>query len=166
MKPSSLLVLWNNKENLTVSDKVLGATMREKDFVTFLVDETLNLQKKREVGLLSLESKLNDYRLNFIKGEFIPQSQILRFKAPFGNLDVPINWSVFSVENSTTDHVILDAKNDVDHFFSIIKTAWNSPIHKLLITHADGFCYLVGLKLGEENHLHDLIKPQEWLKSA
>jgi hypothetical protein len=32
--------------------------------------------------------------------------------------------------------------------------------------HADGFCYIVGLKSGDETHLHDLLNPQEWLKTG
>jgi hypothetical protein len=74
--------------------------MSSKDFVSFLVDETLKLQKSGEVELSSLELKLTDYGLDFLKGEFIPQTQILRFKTPFGNLDVPINWSIFSIIKS------------------------------------------------------------------
>jgi hypothetical protein len=140
--------------------------MSDKDFVSFLLDETLKLQKSGEVKLSSLELKLSDYGLNFLKGEFIPQTQVLRFKAPFGNLDVPVNWSVFSVENSHAHYTLLDEKNDVDDFFFIIKSAWKKSIEKLLITHDDGFCYIIGLKEGEEAHLHDLLNPQEWLKSA
>jgi hypothetical protein len=140
--------------------------MSDKDFVSFLLDETLKLQKSGEVKLSSLELKLSDYGLNFLKGEFIPQTQILRFKTPFGNLDVPVNWSVFSVENSHAHYTLLDEKNDVDDFFFIIKSAWKQSIEKLLITHDNGFCYIIGLKQGEESHLHDLLNPQEWLKSA
>lgn len=140
--------------------------MPEKDFVSFLVDETLKLQKSGHVELSSLETKILDYGLIFLKGEFIPQSQILRFITPFGDLDVPVNWSVFSMENSLAQYTLLDEKNDVDNFFMVIKSAWKKPIEKLLITHDDGFCYLVGLRAGEEAHLHDLLNPQEWLKSA
>lgn len=140
--------------------------MSDKDFVSFLVDETLRLQNSSDAGLSSLELKLTDYGLNFLKGEFIPQTQILRFNTPFGNLDVPVNWSIFSVENSLAQYTLLDEKNDVDSFFLVIKLAWNKPIEKLLITHDNGFCYIIGLKQGEEVHLHDLLNPQEWLKSA
>lgn len=140
--------------------------MAEKDFLSFLVDETLKLQKSGEVELSSLELKLKDYDLDFLKGEFIPQAQVLRFNTPFGGMDIPVNWSVFSIENSLAEYTLLDEKQDTDCFFTVIKTAWNRPIEKLLITHDDGFCYLVGLKLGEEVHLHDLINPQEWLKAA
>jgi hypothetical protein len=140
--------------------------MSDKDFVSFLVDETLKLQKSGQGQLSSLELKLKDYGLEFFKGEFIPQGQILRFTTTFGNLDVPINWSIFSIENSMAQYTLLDQKNDVDNFFMVLKTAWNIPIEQLLITHDDGFCYLVALKRGEDAHLHDLINPQEWLKSA
>ena len=140
--------------------------MGEKDFVSFLVDETLKLQKSGEVELSSLELKLKDYDLDFLKGEFIPQSQVLRFNTSFGVLDIPVNWSVFSIENSLAEYTLLDEKQDTDFFFTVIKHAWNRPLEKLLITHDDGFCYLVGLKLGEDVHLHDLLNPQEWLKAA
>lgn len=140
--------------------------MSDKDFVSFLVDETLKLQKSGEVELSSLELKLTDYGLDFLKGEFIPQSQILRFTTPFGNLDVPVNWSVFSMENSLAHYTLLDEKNDIDSFFVVIKSAWNKPLEKILITHDDGFCYIIGLKAGEEAHLHDLVNPQVWLKTA
>ena len=56
--------------------------MSSKDFVTFLVDETFKLQKTGEVELSRLELKLKDYDLNFLKGEFIPQIQILRYSLP------------------------------------------------------------------------------------
>ena len=140
--------------------------MSDKDFVSFLVDETLKLQKSGDADLSSLELKLTDYGLNFLKGEFIPQTQILRFNTPFGNLDVPVNWSIFSVENSLAQYTLLDEKNDVDSFFFVIKSAWKQSIEQLLITHDDGFCYIIGLKQGEEVHIHDLINPQEWLKTA
>jgi hypothetical protein len=140
--------------------------MTKKDFVSFLVDETFKLQKSGEVELSSLELKIKDYGLNFFKGEYIPQTQILRFQTTFGNLDVPVNWSIFSVENSLAQYTLLDEKNDVDNFFQVIKLAWNKPIEKILITHDDGFCYIVGLRQSELTHLRDLISPQEWHKSA
>ncbi len=138
--------------------------MAESDFLTFLVDETLKLQRSGEAKLSSFEHKLGDYSLNFLKGAFIPQSQVLRFKTSFGDLDIPVNWSVFAIDNS--QGALLDEKNDKDHFFSIIRTAWQKSFEKLLITHADGFCYLVALKKGDEIHLNDLLNPQEWLKTA
>lgn len=138
--------------------------MAENDFLTFLVDETLKLQKRGEVKLSSLELKLNDYALNFWKGEFIPQAQVLRFTTPMGNMDVPMNWSVFSCVGS--DHRVLDKENDMDNFFTVIKGAWKLPLTKVVIIHADGFCYLVGLTTEQECHLHDLLNPQEWLKTA
>lgn len=138
--------------------------MAQSDFLSFLVDETLKLQQSGEVELSSLEHKLGDYKLNFLKGHFIPQSQVLRFKTSFGPLDIPVNWSVFAIDNDLG--AVLDPKNDQDHFFEVIRLAWDKSFEKLLITHADGFCYLVGLKAGEENYLHDLLNPQEWLKTA
>ncbi len=138
--------------------------MAENDFLTFLVDETLKLQKRGEEKLSSLELKLSDYSLNFWKGEFIPQAQVLRFKTPMGAMDVPMNWSVFSCVDS--DHRVLDKDNDMDNFFTVIKGAWKIPLEKVVIIHADGFCYLVGLTHDQVGHLHDLLNPQEWLKTA
>lgn len=140
--------------------------MSAKDFVTFLVDETLKLQNRGEMKLSSLELKLNDYELNYLKGEFLPQSQMLRFSTPFGQLDIPVNWSLFAMTDNQSDYTLLNEENDQDCFFTVIKQAWNKPVDKVLITHADGFCYIVGLLAGEETHLHDLLNPQEWLKSA
>lgn len=137
--------------------------MRNQDFVSFLVDETLKLQESGEVELSSLELKLNDYGLSFLKGEYIPQAQVLHFVTPFGPLDIPVNWSVFM---GGSNHTLLEEGHDPDCFLSVIKAAWNKPLSKLLITHADGFCYLVGLKAGEDAHVHDLINPQEWLKTG
>ena len=140
--------------------------MSEKDFVTFLLDETLKLQSSGESQLSSLELKLRDYELEFFKGSFIPQSQMLRFSTHFGDLDIPVNWSVFSVENAQSDYTLLDPDTDQDCFFDVLKSAWGIPMEKLLITHADGFCYMVGLKSGDDTHLHDLLNPQEWLKTG
>lgn len=146
------------------TDKGPGGTMADNDFLTFLVDETLKLQKRGEEKLSSLELKLSDYGLNFWKGEFIPQSQVLRFKTRMGNLDAPMNWSVFSCVGS--DHRVLDKNNDMDNFFSVIKGSWPVAIEKVVIIHADGFCYMVALTHDQECHLHDLLNPQEWLKTA
>jgi hypothetical protein len=139
--------------------------MVETDFLSFLLDETLKLHKSQEVDLSSLELKLSDYGITFLKGEFIPLTQTLRFITPFGKIDFPINWSVFSIENASQDYLITQ-DNDHDHLLSILKLSWSQLIEKVYITHADGFCYLVGLKAGEEVHLHDLQNPQEWLKAA
>ncbi|WPU65327.1 hypothetical protein [Peredibacter starrii] len=140
--------------------------MTESDFLAFLVDETLKLQKSGEVELSSLELKLNDYGLSYLKGEFLPQSQVLRFKTSFGVLDIPINWSVFALESTSGHDVILSESNDPDLLLTVLKTAWVPDHERMLIIHADGFCYIVGLKTGEELHLHDLQNPQEWLKAA
>ena len=140
--------------------------MSNTDFLSFLVDETLKLQASGEVELSSLEHKLNDYGLSYLKGAFIPLTQTLRFSTHFGVLDIPVNWSVFSSDYVQSDELILSESNDEDHFLSVVKAAWNPELEKLLITHADGFCYIVGLKAGEENHVHDLMNPQEWLKAG
>jgi hypothetical protein len=139
--------------------------MAETDFLSFLVDETLKLQKSGEAELSSFELKLTDYKLNFLKGEFIPQSQMLRFSAQFGVMDIPVNWSMFSIESGSGD-VVLSQEEDKDHFFEVMKHAWNPSITKMLVTHADGFCYVVGLKAEEEWHLRDLLNPQELLQAA
>lgn len=138
--------------------------MPKSDFLSLLVDETFQLQTSGESHLSSLELKLRDYHLDFLKGEFIPQTQVLRFESPFGVLDIPMNWTLFSCEDS--DHCLLDEESDSEKFFSVLSSAWKPSMDKLLILHADGFCYLVGLKSGEEFYLRDLLNPQEWLKSA
>lgn len=140
--------------------------MGESDFLSFLVDETLKLQRSGEVRLSSLELKLNDYGLSFLKGEFIPQSQVLRFVTSFGVIDVPVNWSVFALEGSSTEDCVIDRDNDKDHLLEVLKASWMVSLDKLLVTHADGFCYIVGLKVGEEYYLHDLLNPQELLNAA
>lgn len=140
--------------------------MAEMEFLSFLVDETLKLQKSGEVELSSLELKLKDYGLSYLKGEFIPQSQMLRFISPFGILDLPVNWSVFAIENTSGQDIILTEENDPDHLLAVLKPAWNPELSRILIAHSDGFCYIVGLKVGEELHLHDLQNPQEWLKAG
>ncbi len=138
--------------------------MSENDFLGFLVDETLKLQKKGEMKLSSLELKLSDYSLPFIKGEFLTQSQVLRFKSHFGHLDFPINWSIFQSDDNPG--TVLNKDQDVDFLFSVISKAWNPSFTQILVINADGFCYLVGLKKGDETHLHDLLNPQEWLKAG
>jgi hypothetical protein len=140
--------------------------MAASDFLSFLVDETFKLQQSGEVELSSLELKLTDYQLAFFKGEFIPQSQVLRFVTPFGDLDFPINWSVFATDGALSSDIILSRENDTDHLLDVMRFAWKLPLNKILVTHADGFCYIVGLKAGEEVYVHDLLNPQEWLKTA
>lgn len=140
--------------------------MAETDFLSFLVDETLKLQKNGEAELSSLELKLKDYGLQFLKGEFIPQSQVLRFIAPFGVFDVPVNWSIFSLDFAAPQDVVLTKNSDKDHLLQILNIAWNPKFTTILVTQTDGFCYLVGLEASEESHLHDLLNPQVWLKSA
>ncbi len=137
----------------------------DTDFLSFLVEETLKLQKSGEAELSSLELKLTDYGLLFLRGEFNPQFRMLRFQTPMGLLDIPVNWSVFDV-GAAFDNSILSAENDPDLLFTVLRASWNADLTKVLVTHADGFCYLVGLRAGEETHLHDLLNPQEWLKTA
>jgi hypothetical protein len=132
----------------------------EKDFLTFLVDETMNLSG----DLTSLEHKLQDYELQFLRGEFIPQLRMLRFQTVFGALDIPINWSVF--EDTKPEGIVIDASSDEGHLFKVLRSAWDFRMKQILVTHADGFCYLVGFKAGEEVHLRDIMNPQEILKAA
>ncbi len=139
--------------------------MSGTDFLTFLVDETLKLQKKGEAKLSSLELKLTDYKLDFIRGEFVPQSQMLRFRSTFGVFDIPVNWSIFSAEEFS-QYCVLSEKDDHDCLFKVLQTAWDPRFTKILITHSDGFCYLVGLQAGDESHLRDLITHQENYKAA
>ncbi len=140
--------------------------MADKDFVSFLVEETFKLQRRGEDKLSSLDLKLNDYSLAYVKGEFIPQLQTIRFVTSFGLLDIPVNWSCFDLEYTSRSYSLLDSGNDKDHFFKVIRSAWDLSLERLLIIHADGFCYLVGLRDGEEGHLHDLVHPQQSLKTA
>jgi hypothetical protein len=141
-------------------------TMAGTDFLSFLVDETLKLQTNGASELSSLEHKLKDYGLQFMKGEFVPQSQMLRFKTSFGVLDFPVNWSVFDIGTAASQDIVLSSDFDDDHLLEVLKHAWNPNFTKILVTHAEGFCYLVGLESGEESHLHDLMTPQEWLRAA
>lgn len=139
--------------------------MADTDFISFLVNETLRLQTDERAHLSTLELKLKDYSLSYLRGFFIPQFRMLRFKTEMGTIDIPINWSVFSV-GEHQEGIILDADDDKDALFMIFQKNWQPEMKKLLIAHADGYCYLVGLKVGEEVHLHDLLNPQEWLSVA
>lgn len=137
--------------------------MSSNDFFNFLVDETLKLQEYGGQKLSSYEFKLTDYSLSYLKGEYIPQIQVLRFHSSFGELDIPVNWSFFE---SGSEDILLSLENDKDHFFEVLKAAWNPEFTKIFVTHADGFCYLVGLKKSDEVHLRDLQNPHEWLEVA
>lgn len=139
--------------------------MADSDFISFLVNETLRLQDSHKEHLSSLELKLQDYSLSYIRGFFIPQYRVLRFKAEMGTIDVPINWSVFSV-GEHQDGIILDSEADKDALFEIFQKNWQPEMKKLLIAHAEGYCYLIGLKESEVVHLHDLLNPQEWMSVA
>lgn len=140
--------------------------MAESDFLSFLVDETMKLQSSGEEKLSSLELKLKDYGISYFKGSFIPQTQLLRFQTTFGLIDIPVTWSAFNLQAAGETDVIFSENTDPDHLLKIMKGTWHQDMTKLLITHADGFCYMVGLKAGEENHLHDLLNPQELLLKA
>lgn len=140
--------------------------MAEADFLSFLVDETIKLQRSGEEKLSSLELKLKDYSISYFKGSFHPHTQLLRFQTQMGVLDIPVTWSAFNLEDSNITDVILSEDNDPDLLFHVMKASWHQDMTKLLVTHADGFCYIVGLKAGEENHLHDILNPQELLIKA
>jgi len=137
-----------------------------EDFLSFLVNETLKLQDSGESNLASLELKLMDYKLDFIKGHFIPQIKMLRFELNSGVLDVPINWKLFDFSDEETNFKLLNEKNDKDSFYKVLTKYWNKKFSSLLIIHSDGFCYVVGLKAGEENYLHDLINQAAVFRAA
>lgn len=139
--------------------------MAQTDFLSFLVDETFKLHESGVVESSGLDLKLHDYGLMFLKGEFIPQTQMIRFKSPHGFLDMPINWSVFNPDSGLQD-VVLSSENDQDALFSVMKTCWNFSMNKMLVMNDGGFCYLIALRVEDESHLHDLLNPQEWLQKA
>ena len=134
--------------------------MQKSNFLNFLVDETFRIQEKSHNELWSLERKLNDYRINFLRGEFIPQTQLLRFKTPLGLLDIPINWSCFAPEVGR-DFTHLRSDNDPESLLAILKSSWDKNLSSLLITQAQGYCYIIGLSQTDEQHFEDLINPQE-----
>jgi len=140
--------------------------MASNDLVTFLVEETLKLQETGNESISGLEAKIQDYQLHYLKGYFIPQTQMLRFDGPFGCIDIPTNWSLFSIENSMVDFSLISSQKDRDMFFSVIQKAWNIPIKSLVVTHENGFCFMIGLKSGDEVHLRDLLNSEEWLKAG
>lgn len=134
--------------------------MKKSNFLNFLVDETFRLQETNHSELSSLEHKLKDYGIHYLRGEFIPQTQLLRFYAPMGILDIPTNWSCFALEHGQ-DYTHLRADNDPENFLSILKSAWKKDLSSLLITQSQGYCYIIGLGLADEEHFADLINPQE-----
>lgn len=136
--------------------------MADTEFLSFLVDETLRLQTNGAEDLSSLELKLKDYGLEYIKGSFVPQTQMLHFSTSFGVLDIPVNWSVFEAASNT----VFSENDDNELLLSVMKNAWNPKFQQLLITHADGFCYIVGLKTGEDSRIRDIFNPQVILKAA
>lgn len=140
--------------------------MSSNDLVTFLVEETFKLQEASDESISGLEAKIQDYHLNYLKGYFIPQTQMLRFNGPFGCIDIPTNWSHFSIENSLAEYTLMNDHNDADMFFKVIQNAWGIQLKSLVVTHENGFCFIIGLKSGEEVHLRDLLSSEEWLKAG
>lgn len=138
--------------------------MSESDFLTFLVDETLKLQKSGK-KLSSFDLKLKDYGLNYLRGEYVPKLQVIRFRSDRGSLDFPINWSVFDTKK-ITGYLVLSQFDDQDHIFSVMKSIWGNAVEKILILEQEGHCYIVALKSGEDAHMRDLLKKEKALKSA
>lgn len=136
--------------------------MSKFNFLTFLVDETFRLNSATHQSLGDLERKLADYGISFLRGQFIPQIQMLRFATPMGQLDIPINWSCFALEHGQ-DFSWVQTTNDNDGLLSIMKASWQSQIKSLLITQSQGYCYIIGLKENDEFYLQDLTNPQEIL---
>jgi hypothetical protein len=61
---------------------------------------------------------------------------------------------------------MISADDDKDFLLSVMKKNWNPKFEKLLVTFADGFSYVIGLKTGDEAHVPDLVRPPVLLKSA
>lgn len=139
--------------------------MSKSNFLDFLVDETLQPHFPTSQHC-DLERKLHDYGISYIKGEFIPQIQMLRFHTAIGLMDIPINWSYFTLDHGK-DYTWLNESNDEEGLLFILKGQWKKSIKSLLITQAAGHCYIVALQESEEFYLQDLTNLQEMLvKSA
>jgi hypothetical protein len=138
--------------------------MSDSEFLSFLVDETLKLHASGEAQ--DFETKLRDYKLGFLKGEFIPQIQVVRFVSPIGILDFPVNWSVFNLEWAGSQDTLLESNSDPDHLLELIQENCFPTISKLLITHSQGLCYIVGFRPEEEVYLHDILNHQDPLSTA
>lgn len=136
--------------------------MNKSNFLDFLVDETFRSNTSAKQTLGDLERKLTDYSISFLRGEFIPQIQMLRFATPMGQLDIPVNWSCFALDQGQ-DYCWVQAQNDVDGLLAIMKASWKNTIKSLLITQSQGYCYIIGLKESDEFYLQDLTNPQEIL---
>lgn len=139
--------------------------MSKSNFLNFLVDETFRIQESSQ-QFCDLERKLKDFSIDFLRGEFIPQIQMLRFKTSMGLLDVPINWSCFNLEQGE-DYKWIHNGNDQENLLKVMKSSWNQELKSLLIMQAQGYCYLIGLKESDEFYLKDLVNPQEiFIKAA
>ncbi len=136
------------------------------DFLSFLVNETYKLQSEGENRLHSMENKIQDSGLEFLKGEFIAPISVFRFKSHLGNIDVPVRWDLFDLNQVETGYRILDEQNDQQHFFSVIQAVWKIKVEKILMIQADGYIYLVGLKVGDDNFLRSLINNKEVFRAA
>lgn len=136
--------------------------MNKSNFLNFLVDETFRHNTATQQTLSDLERKITDYSISFLRGEFIPQIQMLRFATPMGRLDIPVNWSCFALDQGQ-DYCWVQTQNDVDGLLTIMKASWNSSIKSLLVTQSQGYCYIIGLKESDELYLQDLTNPQEIL---
>ncbi|HLW58052.1 MAG TPA: hypothetical protein VKY27_11725 [Bacteriovoracaceae bacterium] len=139
--------------------------MSKSNFLNFLVDETFRIQES-SLQFCDLERKLKDFSIAFLRGEFIPQIQMLRFETPMGVLDVPITWSCFDLEQGE-DYKWINTSNDQESLLKVMKKSWNPELKSLLIMQAQGYCYLIGLKECDEFYLKDLVNPQEiFIKAA
>lgn len=140
--------------------------MSKSNFLSFLVDETFRLQSQNARTFCDLERKLTDYGISFLRGEFIPQIQMLRFNTPMGILDVPINWSSFALDEGR-DYNWIKNGSDQEELLNVMKASWNPEMKSLLVMQAQGYCYIISLTESDEFYLKDLINPQEiLLKSA
>lgn len=138
--------------------------MTKANLLNFLVEETYQLENNH-LTFSDLERKLYDFEISFLRGEFIPQIQMLRFHTPMGTIDVPVNWSCFALDQGREYHWIT-ASNDEDNLLKVMKLSWDKELKSLLVLQSDGYCYLIGLKEADEYHFDDLINPQEILIKA
>lgn len=138
--------------------------MSKTNLLSFLVEETFLLDKNH-LSFSDLERKLYDFSISFMRGEFIPQIQMLRFRAPMGTIDVPVNWSCFALDHGC-DYVWITTNNDEDNLLKVMKISWDKELKSLLVLPSDGYCYLIGLREADEYYLKDLVNPQEILIKA
>lgn len=139
--------------------------MSKSNFLNFLVDETLRHHRDDFHAFSDLERKLSDYGISFLRGEFIPQIHMLRFITPMGVIDIPTNWSSFSLEHGQ-GYCWVKSDTDGDGLLHILQQAWQPSMKSLLVTHSEGYCYIIGLKESDEYYLEDLVNPQEILLRA